>query len=88
MIDRTHPLPLSRQAAVVGISRGSVYYRPKPVCEADLMLMRRIDELHLELPFVGSSATCSTIKASTSAASMWPRGCGGWASKRCTASPT
>ncbi len=54
MIDRTHPLPLSRQAAAVGICRGSVYYLPKPVCAADLTLMRRIDELHLELPFAGS----------------------------------
>jgi putative transposase len=54
MIDRSHPLPLSKQAAVAGISRGSVYYQPKPVCEADLTLMRRVDELHLELPFAGS----------------------------------
>ena len=36
------------------MSRGSVYYLPKPVCERDLGLMRRIDELHLELPFAGS----------------------------------
>jgi putative transposase len=54
MIDRNHPLPLSKQAAAIGISRGSVYYQPKPVCEADLALMRRIDALHLELPFAGS----------------------------------
>jgi putative transposase len=31
MIDRTHPLSLSKQAAAVDISRGSVYYLPKPV---------------------------------------------------------
>jgi putative transposase len=54
MIDRNHPLPLSKQAAAAGISRGSVYYLPKPVCETDLRLMRRIDELHLEHPFAGS----------------------------------
>jgi len=36
------------------VSRGSVYYLPKPVSEPDLKLMRRIDELHLELPFAGS----------------------------------
>lgn len=54
MIDRTHPLPLSRQAKAAGISRGSVYYVRKPVSDADLALMRRIDELHLELPFAGS----------------------------------
>ncbi|MCP5255570.1 MAG: transposase [Zoogloeaceae bacterium] len=54
MIDRTHELPLKRQAQLVGISRGAVYYRPAPIGEIDLRLMRRIDELHLELPFAGS----------------------------------
>nr|WP_155836429.1 IS3 family transposase [Burkholderia sp. AU4i] len=54
MIDRSHKLSLSKQAAAVGISRGSVYYLPKPVSAVDLALMRRIDELHLELPFAGS----------------------------------
>ena len=36
MIDRNHELPVKRQAELVGISRGSVYYLPKPVSEADL----------------------------------------------------
>ncbi len=36
------------------MSRGSVYYLPRPVSEADLALMRRIDELHLEHPFMGA----------------------------------
>jgi putative transposase len=54
MIDRTHPLPLARQAKLAGISRGTVYYLPKPISGADLALMRRIDELHLECPFAGS----------------------------------
>ena len=54
MIDRTHPLPLSKQVSAAGISRGSIYYLPKPVPAADLALMRRIDELHLEHPFAGS----------------------------------
>ena len=54
MIDRDHKLPLARQAKVVGISRGSIYYRPRLVGEAGLILMRRIDELHLEYPFAGS----------------------------------
>ena len=44
MIDRSHKLSLSKQAAAVGISRGSVYYLPKPVSAVDLALMRRIDE--------------------------------------------
>ena len=43
MIDRDHTLSITRQAALLGISRGSVYYLPRPVSEADLALMRRID---------------------------------------------
>ena len=54
MIARNHPLPLSRQAKCAGISRGSVYDLPRPVSPQDLALMRRLDELHLELPFAGS----------------------------------
>lgn len=54
MIDRNGDLPVSRQAKALGISRGSVYYPPRPVSANDLALMRRIDELHLEYPFAGS----------------------------------
>jgi putative transposase len=54
MIARTHTLSVSRQAAVLGISRGSVYYLPRPESPEDLLLMRRIDELHMIYPFAGS----------------------------------
>ena len=54
MTDRAHKLSLTRQAELLGISRGSLYYDPRPVPEAELALMRRIDELHLEFPFAGS----------------------------------
>ena len=54
MIDRAHALPLTRQAAALKLSRSSLYYRPKPVSPADLAVMRRIDELHLDYPFAGS----------------------------------
>jgi putative transposase len=54
MIDRDHDLPIAKQAEVLRISRGSVYYLPRPVSGADLALMRRLDELHLEFPFAGS----------------------------------
>ena len=54
MIDRSHDLPITQQARELGISRGCVYYLPQPVQAADLALMRRIDELHLEFPFAGS----------------------------------
>jgi putative transposase len=54
MIDREHDLSIVRQAELVRISRGSVYYRPRGVPEADLAIMRRLDRLHLEYPFAGS----------------------------------
>jgi putative transposase len=54
MIDAAHPLPIVRQAQLLELSRASVYYRPQPTSDADLALMRRIDELHLEHPFAGS----------------------------------
>jgi putative transposase len=54
MIDRSHALPVLQQARLVGIARSSVYYRPQPVSEADQLLMRRIDALHLEFPFAGA----------------------------------
>ncbi|MCI1003121.1 MULTISPECIES: IS3 family transposase [Ochrobactrum] len=54
MIDRNHKLSVVRQAKLLGFSRGSVYYSPRPVSNVDLALMRRIDELHLDYPFAGS----------------------------------
>ena len=54
MIDREHDLPIVKQAEVLRISRGSVYYLPRAVPDADLAIMRRLDRLHLEFPFAGS----------------------------------
>jgi putative transposase len=54
MIERSHQLPITRQAEVLNISRGSVYYKPRAVPAGDLAIMRRIDELHLNYPFAGS----------------------------------
>ena len=54
MIDRSHDLPIAKQAKALGISRGSVYSLPRPVSAADLAMMRRIDELHLNYPLAGS----------------------------------
>ena len=54
MIDREHELPITRQVNVLNISRGSVYYKPRPVPAGALAIMRRIDELHLDHPFAGS----------------------------------
>ena len=54
MIDPTQPLPSVRQALLLDVSRSSVDYLPQPTPEAELVLMRCIDELHLEHPFAGA----------------------------------
>jgi putative transposase len=56
MIDRSNKakLCISAQAKLLGISRGSVYYLPQGVSDAELALMRQMDELHLEHPFMGA----------------------------------
>jgi len=54
MIDRTHPLPIARQAEALGMARSTVYALPRPISDRDLDLMKRIDRLHLEMPYAGS----------------------------------
>ncbi len=54
MIGRTHDFPIARQAKALNISRGAVYCKPRPVPAQDLKIMRRLDELHLEHPFMGA----------------------------------
>jgi putative transposase len=54
MIDRGSTLPVTRQAELLDLSRSSVYYTPRPLSDRDLGLMRRLDELHLQMPFYGS----------------------------------
>jgi len=54
MIDRDHNLPITRQAQALGLSRSTIYYKPRPVSAEDLELMRRLDALHLDFPFAGA----------------------------------
>ena len=54
MIFRAHKLPITQQAQLLGISRSTLYYTPVVVNVADLKLMRAMDELHMEHPFMGS----------------------------------
>jgi putative transposase len=63
MIRRDHDLSVKRQAQLLGISRGSVYYLPRAVSPADLALMREIDELHLEHPFAGARMLRDMLRA-------------------------
>ena len=62
MIDKAHDLPVVRQVQLLELSRSSVYYQPQPTSEIDLMLMRRIDELHLEHPFAGARMLRDMLK--------------------------
>ena len=54
MIEPEGPLSLSSQCVVLGVSRSSLYYRPKGESAENLALMRRMDELHMDYPFYGS----------------------------------
>ena len=54
MIHRTHKLSLTKQAKVLIISRGSFYYRPRPLSDTGHGLTHRIEELQLYYPFDGS----------------------------------
>src|SRR5579884_1799395 len=62
MIERGGKLPVKRQCEVLGLNRTGVYYTPRPVSEADLKLMRRIDELHLRWPFYGARRLARELK--------------------------
>ena len=63
MTDRDHGLPLIRQAALLGLSRGCLYYEHKAVSDADLTLMRSIDALHLDYPFAGARMLRDLLRA-------------------------
>jgi putative transposase len=63
MIDREHELPITKQAEALNISRGSVYYLPRPVPERDLAIMLRMDQLHMDYPFAGARMLCGLLKA-------------------------
>jgi putative transposase len=54
MIDPEDKLSIQKQSKLLKVSRSSVYYKPRPLSEDELKLMRAIDELHLEHPFAGS----------------------------------
>ena len=63
MIDKEHDLSIVKQAKILGPSRTGVYYEPRSVSEADLALMRHMDELHLSYPFDGSRILAGLLRA-------------------------
>ena len=62
MIDRTSKISIKRQCALLKLPRSTAYYNPVKVSEADIKLMRRIDELHLRYPFAGSRMLRDLLK--------------------------
>ena len=58
MIDRNHELPVIHQAKLLKVRRGSACCLSRPLSEAELAQMRRIDELHLKHPFT-AVLTCN-----------------------------
>jgi putative transposase len=53
-IHTEHELPKTRRCKLLDVARSTAYYRSEPISEADLALMRLIDEIHLKWPFYGS----------------------------------
>ena len=62
MIDMEHKLPITKQCKILELSRSSIYYEPTPVSDKDRELMRLIDEIHLEEPYLGSRRIKSILK--------------------------
>ncbi len=62
MIDRGGVVTVKRQTELLDLTRSNVYYRPRPVSERDLLLMRRLDELHLEAPYFGARKVAAQLR--------------------------
>ena len=63
MIDRSDGrVSLVRQCRLVGVSRSSLYYRPKAPDSATLDLMRLIDGQYLKTPFYGSRKMAAWLR--------------------------
>jgi putative transposase len=62
MIERGTEVPVTRQAQLLQLSRSSVYYEARPISDRDLALMRRIDELHLQLPYYGARKLAAQLR--------------------------
>ena len=63
MINRTHSLSLVKQCQTLAVIRSGLYYHPRPDSDADLKLMRLIDEIHLNRPFLGSRRITDALRA-------------------------
>jgi putative transposase len=62
MIQPNADLSIARQAKLLGVSRSSVYYRPKPDSGEELDLLKRLDEIFTENPMYGSRRLQAMLK--------------------------
>src|SRR5215470_11463760 len=56
------PLPLGVQADLLGISRSSLYYRPRPSSAEEVALKHRIDAIYTQYPFYGSRRIAAHLR--------------------------
>jgi len=61
-IQSEHALSKTRRCQLLDVPRSTAYYCPQPVDEEDLMLMRLIDEVHLQYPFYGSRRVVDALE--------------------------
>jgi putative transposase len=63
MVSRPHPdFSIARQCVLLKVPRSTLYYKPKPVSDDDLTLMRRIDEIYTKWPFYGSRKMVAQLR--------------------------
>lgn len=63
MTQTSHKLPRARRCELLSLPRSSSYYQPKLISEADLALMKRIDRIHTDKPFLDSRRIVDTLAA-------------------------
>ena len=62
MVKAESQLTMVRRCELLAIARSTAYYEAVPVSDNDLVVMRRIDEIHLRLPFYGSRRICDELE--------------------------
>jgi len=63
LIDRADPhLSIVRQCRLLRVARSTLYYRPAPVSDDDLAVMRRLDEQYLVTPFYGARRMVAALR--------------------------
>jgi putative transposase len=63
LIDRADPhLSIVRQCQLLKVARSTLYYRPSPVSDDDLVVMRRLDEQYLVTPFYGARRMAAVLR--------------------------